>query len=163
MEKTIKVNMIALSLMFAGSQKWIALILVAGRGINMRDYQPKKIDKYVLPYNLYGRVLRIIRDYERLKNEYHDTLNTIQRPAFSEIKKVRVDDPTCRQAMKLSVISNELQAVEQSLMSVPHEYRGGVWDNALHGAPYPHDADKRTYGTWKQRFVYGVARNLYYI
>ena len=35
--------------------------------------------------------------------------------------------------------------------------------NIIYDARYPDDADRRTYGRWKARFVYHVARNMGWI
>ena len=138
-----------------------------------REYQRNKNNPYLLPHNLYMRVLYIIRDYDRLKDEYHAVLQSSPAPRIttgydkdgkhvSELMQGSggIADPTADKAMRLVVISEELHAVEQSLRMIPGEYRQGVKHNVMYGAWYPTDASERTYRRWKQRFVFNVAKTL---
>jgi len=131
----------------------------------MRDYQSKKNNPYELPDTLYKRVLALVRDYERLKEEYHHVLESGPTPSTvkNHPKGTYIANPTERKALRLSLISGELKAIEQALVIVPHEYRDGILNNINYFIRYPDDADRSTYSRWKQRFLYHVAENAGYV
>ena len=58
---------------------------------------------------------------------------------------------------------DRLKAVEKAKKEIPEEYQAGVWQNIIYDARYPDDADRHTYGKWKARFVYHVARYMGWI
>jgi len=126
----------------------------------MRDYQAIKNNPYLLPQTLYRRIIGLVRDYDRLKEQYHEILHESPEPPDGQPRGTRKSDPTERKAMRLAVISAEMQAVEQALVIVPPEYREDIMDNIICGARYPDYTGVRTYQRWKQRFIYGVAWNL---
>lgn len=128
-----------------------------------REYQRTKNNPYLLPHNLYMRVLYIIKDYDRLKDEYHAILDSSSAPPDGMPKGSGTSSPTEDKGIKLALISDELHAIEQALMTVPEEYRHGVKQNVLYGAWYPQGGTVRTYQRWKQRFVYHVAKRMNYI
>ena len=141
-----------------------------------REHQRTKNNPYLLPHNLYMQALYIIRDYDRLKGEYHAILE--QRPApriesgYGRDGRVsaeympkgnEVSNPTEDKALRLAAISNRMRAVEQALLMVKPKYREGVMTNITDGgAHYPKDACAKTYRRWKQRFVFQVAKNMKY-
>lgn len=129
----------------------------------MRDYQRKRNNPYVLPWNLYREMLYAIRDYDRLVEEYNNRLEEGMSPESdspSGGKTNRTGDPTGMKVVKLSEISRRILAIDKARMVIPEEYMNGIWNNIIKGTAYPRNADPRTYGTWKGRFVYEVARNL---
>ena len=129
-----------------------------------RNYQRKKNNPYLLPHNLYMRVLYIVKDYDRLKDEYHAILDS---GAAAGVVNANTGGapltPTEDKAIRLALISDELHAIEQALMMIPDEYRQGVKHNVMYGAWYPGDADERTYRRWKQCFINQVARRLKFL
>ena len=86
----------------------------------MRNYQPKKNNPYILPSNLYMRMLYLVRDYNRLKEEYtniiHETPHNDGMP-----KGNMTGDPTLEKVLKTESISREVGAVEQALYQVPQD------------------------------------------
>lgn len=131
----------------------------------MRDYQAKKNNPYALPDTLYKRVLALIRDYDRLKDEYEYILDSGSSPSFSRVyvKRSTISKPSEHKALRLSVISCYINAVEKALDMMPEEYRDGILNNVKYSDPYPYIADISTYKRWKQRYLYQVAENLDYI
>ena len=130
----------------------------------MKDYQPTKNNPYVLPKSLYERVLSVIRDYDRRKEEYNDILYGGSAPYSDGVnrKSRAAQDPTADKAARREKISFELHAVDQSLRIVPREYRDGVMANIKHprsGYTWEH-AHRNTYVYWKSRFIYTVAQRL---
>ena len=141
-----------------------------------REHQRTKNNPYLIPQIVYMRVLYTVRDYDRRKAEYHEILEARPSPRiesgydsdgqYSAEMMPRSGDPgkpTEEKAIKLANISDELFAVEQALVVIPREYRTGIMQNIKFGDRYPEDADPRTYRRWKQRFVYNVAKKLYFI
>lgn len=129
----------------------------------MRDYQRVRNNPYVLPWNLYREMLYAIRDYERLVDEYENRIEEGMSPGSdtpSGGKTNKTGDPTGMKVIKLSEISKRILSIDKAKMVIPQEYMDGVWNNIVKGKAYPRDADPRTYGRWKSRFVYEVARNL---
>jgi len=138
-----------------------------------REHQKAKNNPYLLPHNLYMRVLYIIRDYDRMKDEYQVILEASPAPRIESgfdrngkfsaefmPKSCDTAKPTEDKALRLAVISGEMHAIEQALLEIPRMYRRGVVENITEGAWYPKDASPRTYRRWKQRYAYNVAKKL---
>lgn len=123
-------------------------------------------NQYLLPDSLYKRVLWVIRDYPRMRDEYYEILHSGTSVTMSHVGSQRSGNrasSTERIAIKLSSMGSDMQAVEQALFLVPQEYRDGVLNNVLHGSDYPKLANKSTYWRWKQKFIYLTAMNLNYV
>lgn len=129
----------------------------------MRDYQPEKHNEYYLDKTLYRSTLAVIRDYDRLRMEYKAILEESPAPPDGMPRGTKVSDPTGRTAIRREEISKKLDAVEEAIKVVPKEYRLGVWNAIVNYSRYPRDADKSTYWRYKAKFVYHVAKNLYWI
>lgn len=130
----------------------------------MRYYQPTKNNPYFLPRTLYKRMVHLVRDYERLKIEYHDILHEIPSAQISEQShRTYTSDPTARKAMRLTVVSSDIKAVEQALVIIPPEYRDGIFNNIAYETRYPDNASTSTYRYWKPQFLYHVAKNLLHV
>lgn len=128
-----------------------------------RDYQRTKSNPWYLPTNLYRQTLYAIRDYERLKEEYEYMLTGSNVIMDGQPKGTNVGDPTGELAAKIENIHDRIKAVEEAKKEIPKEYMKGVWQNILYAAPYPHDAARNTYGRYKSKFVYEVARRLTFL
>ena len=128
-----------------------------------KEHQPRKSKSYLLPHNLYMRMLYIIRDYDRLKDEYHDMANISARRLTDKISGSEISKHTENRAIKRTQILEELEAIEQALIKIPQEYRQGIKHNIIYRSWFPGDAGISTYRRWKQRFIYYVAENLNYI
>ena len=125
-----------------------------------RDYQRTKNNKYILPRNLYRHTLYVIRDYDRIKLEYDYML---QPPAVScdgQPKGGGRSDPTAMTAARVEKYHDIISAVDRAKQEIPKEYRKGVWQNIVHEAPFPFTAARSTYGFYKSKFVYMVAKFL---
>ncbi|MBS5334172.1 MAG: hypothetical protein KHY62_01470 [Firmicutes bacterium] len=128
-----------------------------------RDYQRSKNNPWILPYNLYRQTLYAIRDYERLKEEYEDMLTGSAINIDGQPKGTKIGDPTGTTAARLEKYHDRLKAIEAAKEEIPKEYIKGVWQNIVYGAPFPHDADRTTYGRYKSKFVYEAARQLSFV
>ena len=132
----------------------------------MRDYQRTRRNPYILPSDLWHRTLYFIRGYDRMREEYDDRIEEGMSPGSDGVpggKTYRTGDPTGMKAIKLSVLGEQIRAIEKAKLVVPYEYMDSIWDNIMTRNPYPNDAHRNTYGYWKGRFVYEVARNMNWI
>lgn len=127
-------------------------------------YQRKKNNKYLLPTAVYNHTIWQIRDYKRLK----ETLAVIPQespapPDGMPKAKGAVSDPIYAKMLKIETIRRVTDAIEESLLLIPPEYRKGVWESVTERKRFPDDADRSTYGRYKSKFIYGVATKLNYI
>lgn len=126
----------------------------------MRDYQRKKNNPYYLPKTLYRRVLAVIRDYDRQREEINDVLfGTADRDSIA-VAGGMPGKPTENAAVRLAQCENDTEAVEQALVHIPEEYRKAVFDNIRYGERFPDTAAYSTWFRWKQRMAWFVAKNL---
>ena len=132
----------------------------------LRDYQRQTNNPYRLDHELWMQTLWLIRRYDRLIEEYNLRIDEGMSPDPESLpagKSNRTGDPTSLRAMKLAEISKQIMAIDKAKLTIPEEYMKGVWNNIITTSPYPRDADPRTYGTYKARFVYAVAKNMEWI
>ena len=126
----------------------------------MRDYQRKKNNPYYLPKTLYRRVLAVIRDYDRQREEINDVLfGTAERDGIA-VAGGMPGKPTENAAVRLAQYKNDTEAVEQALVHIPEEYQKAVFDNIRYGERFPDTAAYSTWFRWKQRMAWFVAKNL---
>ena len=125
-----------------------------------REYQRKKHNPYLLPHNVYMCTLYTVRDYDRLRDVYQAATGLSASAVTDVINGGEAPNPTARNGEKRANILDKLHAIEQALLAIPEGYRHGVKQNIMYGVWYPSDAHVRTYKTWKQRFLYHVAKNL---
>ena len=127
----------------------------------MRDYQRKKNNPYELPKSLYKRMIDLVRDYERIKRQRDDIINST--PEHDGVSSNTIGNPTENKAIKLAILGRDCEAVEKALAKIPKEYHKGIMNNIIYHARYPYTASERTYGYQKSRFIYFIAKNLYLI
>ena len=72
-------------------------------------------------------------------------------------KGSRIADRTSRDAAKRADLSEKIEAIDQAISSIPEEYRKGIWNNAVHGTPYPDEAHRSTYWRYKAKFFSGYS------
>lgn len=129
----------------------------------MRDYQPYKNNKYLLPQPLYKMTLAFIRDYYRKVVEYKKLIEESPPPPDGQPRGSGTSNPTERDGIRRVELKTAIDAIESALHQVPEEYRQGVWNNIIKHKRYPDDAHPRTYRTYKQRFIYYVAHNMFWV
>lgn len=127
----------------------------------MRDYQRQKGNKYILPRTLYHQTLWQIRDYYRLKEMAESIMEESPPPPDGQPRGSGVSDQVANKASRREHALNIIGIIDKEKELIPEEYRKGVWDNVLYGTSYPRTADRSTYGRYKSRFVYNIAKNLY--
>ena len=128
-----------------------------------RDYQAKLNNPYLLPQPLYRMTLAFIRDHSRKVTEYQTICEKSPAPPDGLPKGTETGDPTERAGLRRVELYDSIKAVEQALVLIPTEYRKGVWANIVQYRRYPDDADPRTYRRYKQKFIYHVAKNKYWV
>lgn len=124
----------------------------------MRDYQRQKNNQYYLPPTLYRRVLAVVRDYDRQRNEIDEILYST--PIHDSVSSGAPSKPTESTAIRILRYQADVDAVENALEAIPAEYQSGVMDNIRYGYKFPPVAHYNTWLKWKQRFIYAVAKNL---
>ena len=129
----------------------------------MTDYQLN--NAYTLPKPVYYRTLWTIRDYPRLCQEADALLErTPDSTETPEIQRQRNLKATETNNLRYAEVMKVIRAIEGALKSaVPPELRTAVIENVVNGKPWPLNLGARTYGRYKQQYIYTVARNLHYI
>ena len=127
-----------------------------------RDYQPHKNNPYILPRSLYLMTLAFIRDHHRKKEEYKALCEKSPPPADGLPRGSATGNPTEHLGLRRLELSIAISAVEDALQSIPEEYRKGVYANIVLYQRYPDDAEPRTYRRYKAKFIYKVAKNMFW-
>ena len=127
-----------------------------------RDYQPKKKNPYLMPKNVYNQTLWLIRDYDRMKEEY-ESMDMGSVSLDGQPRGSSTSDPTARDTIKLLGLRDKIEAIDKALRLIPEEYKKGIWENITLYKRYPIDAGVATYARWKQKFIWRVAKNMYWI
>lgn len=129
----------------------------------MRDYQ--LANKYTLPKAVYYRTLWMIRDYPRLCSEADALICSTPDPTETpEIQRQRNLRATETANLKYAEAMKTIRAIENALTTaVPPEARAAVYNNIVYGKGWPLDRGARTYGRYKQAWIYHAAQNLHYI
>lgn len=107
--------------------------------------------------------LAFIRDHNRKVKEYKKIVEESPPPPDGQPRGSGTGKPTERDGIRRAELREAIDAVQAALKQVPEEYRKGVWENIFLERRYPDDADPRTYRTYKQRFIYYVAHNMFWI
>lgn len=126
-------------------------------------YQRKKNNKYILPATVYNRTIWLIRDYYRLKEKEKDIIGLSNISLDGMPKGSITGDQTSKQAVKLTDIRSITVPVEEELQRIPEEYREGIWENIIYKRAFPMNADRSTYGRYKSKFIYAVAKRVMFI
>lgn len=127
----------------------------------MRNYQRQKNNPYKLPHNLYMRMLYLVRDYERIRSEREDILQS--SPAPDGVPHTGTGNPTEQKAIKLAMLGRECEAVTNAIETIPPEYRKGVLRSIRNNERYPITAGESTYRRYKYKLTYMTAKFLYLI
>ena len=128
----------------------------------MRNYQAKNNNPYRLPHNLYMRMLYLIKDYERLKEERKEIMYS--SPVMDGMPRGNgISTPTENKGEALAAIETEIRAIENAALEIPEEYRGEIVRHIIRKEPYPYTAGEATWKRWQARLVYYTAKNLRYV
>lgn len=119
-------------------------------------------NQYQLPHPIRMQVIWLVRDYERMKNQYNDLMEKSPGPSDGQPRGTGTTDTVSETAMRRAELSEKIKAVEDAYSGIPEEYRRGVWDNVTYRARYPSDAGIATYKRQRKKFLYRVAKNLFW-
>lgn len=125
----------------------------------MKERLYKKNNHYHLPRTLYRRVIAVIRDYRRQREEVN---NILYGSHFSEIAvkgglpKSSVESI----AIRLEKYTADIEAVEKALEKIPGEYQKGVFQNIADGKRFPEGACYKTWLRWRKKFIWYTAEEL---
>ena len=123
---------------------------------------------YILDDEIYTSVYFIIKSYTVLKEKYQNILDssppTIKETQITTYNKDQVN-PTEQKAIKLSRMSDNINAIEQAQLVIPVPFRKGVFDNIVFGTVYPMNEWRRRsdWDKWKALYVYTVADILHFV
>lgn len=123
----------------------------------MRDYQPRRNNKYILPTPVYHQTVWLIRDYDRICGELEDIMVSSPDPSDGLPRAANQTDEVFTKAARRETLLARKEAIDTALGKVPVEYRTGIWDSVQLRRSFPNDAARATYGKWKSRFIYEVA------
>lgn len=123
------------------------------------DYQPRKNNPNYLPTAVYRQVLWIIRDYDRMREEY-DNLIWESQKSDGQPRGSGIGRPTEQDAIRRAVLWERIAAVEQAIAAIPEEGRTAVVDNILYRIRYPNEFSKNTYSRWRVELIYSVAKKM---
>lgn len=129
----------------------------------MRDYQPHKNNPYWLPNTLYRRVLAVVRDYDRMVEEYkeivHETASGDGQP-----RSPVPGDPVERKVERMDRLWQDIRAIELALARIPKDLQKPIIQK-VKTDHWPMDVPigKNGPGYWKKRFLYWVAENKHFV
>lgn len=123
-----------------------------------RNYHRERYGKYILPRAVYHQTIWRIRDYYRLKEEAA-ALITYGSQLNDPVRSCLTSDRVGSVVVKREKVLKDVELIDECLLSLPEEYRKGVWDNVQHNRAFPLDASRATYARYKSYFLYKVAES----
>lgn len=131
----------------------------------MSEKQLKRLPSYVLPEAVYRQALWAVKDLPRMKEklqELEEVLDSMPQ-AYSGMPHGsggRPADITALRAGEIAGLSVRIRAIEDSLMTLPEQYRDSILDKLAYGVPYPDYVHMNTWKKWQQVYLYQVAMSL---
>ena len=112
---------------------------------------------YELPKEVYMQTLWFIRTYPQMQEEYEDTPEKAH-VMDGQPRGTDIGDPTGQMAVRRAELAVKLEAIDRALNEIPAEYRQSVKDSIILRVPYRDYASRKTWATYRRRFVYFVAK-----
>lgn len=112
---------------------------------------------YELPKEIYMQTLWFIRAYPQMKEEYTDLIEKAH-VMDGQPRGTDVGDPTGMMAVKRAELAKKIGAIEDALLDIPKEYSVPVLNNVIYKIPYKDYASRKTWATYRRRFIYFVAK-----
>ena len=128
----------------------------------MRHYQVKKNNDCKLPHELYMSILYLVRYYDKMRLKADVILHSSPL-IMSHTNYNSFADPTATKAIQRAEITRVCDAIDAALEEIPPEYRKGVMNNICGRKPFPIDAGEATYGRWRSRLIYGIAKKISFL
>lgn len=107
-----------------------------------REWQQTKYKSYVMPKEVYYQAIWAIRDLDRMENR-------LEELSF-------LDDDSCQEKL---ILSDRVENIYNAFDTVPNKYHECIMNDIEKKDMNIPDKGKM-WKYWKQRFVYGVAKNL---
>lgn len=96
---------------------------------------------------------RIRDSYLDAKEEREAILESSPAPPDGQPGGGGRGDPTSDKAARLADLDRFVVGVDAALLTLPEEYRGGVWRHVLYGKRWPHIAARSTWERQERRFL----------
>lgn len=133
----------------------------------MKDYQQKKLKRYLMPEPIYRQAYWALRDLKRMKEEL-DRLMEERDCVVSGQTSVsnftsgtgEIRDITANRAIKIAQLSGRILAIETAFDEIPEKYREGLWHKNVENGYFGDEAHLNTWKKWQQVLIYNVAKNL---
>ena len=85
----------------------------------MKDYQPTKNNKYLLPTAVWNQTVWMIRDYDRMKEKADDVISLSSTLSGDGIRGSGISDPTARMAEKREVYLHKVDLIDIKFIGNP--------------------------------------------
>jgi hypothetical protein len=128
-----------------------------------REWQQTKMTEYVMPDAVYYQSLWAVRDYQRMEKRIHELHRDLDKGGSSVIgergKGYNASSGVEKKALELTLLEDRVDGIKRAISCVPQEYRAFILSNIIlknSGAAFP----DKVWRSWKQKFLYEVARNL---
>ena len=131
-----------------------------------REWQQTKVRDYVMPDAVYYQSLWAVRDLYRMEERIKE-LEEGERSGFVRASNIVSDvdisyeqvRPTEKHAVEKVTLENRVKAIRGALEEVPPAYRDAIMENIVKKTSVSLFPSKM-WRIWKQKFLFGVARNL---
>ena len=130
-----------------------------------REWQQTRFAEYVMPDAVYYQTIWAVRDLVRMEsrleelNEDRDLSVHSHSLVMDGGATTEISRPTEKYALEKVLLENRISAIRSALEIVPDSFRGLVLSNIImqtSGRDFPN----KRWKYWKQRFLYGGAKNL---
>lgn len=130
-----------------------------------REWQQTRFAEYVMPDAVYYQTIWAVCDLVRMEsrleelNEDRDLSVHSHSLVMDGGATTEISRPTEKYALEKVLLENRISAIRSALEIVPDSFRGLVLSNIImqtSGRDFPN----KMWKYWKQRFLYGVAKNL---
>ena len=130
-----------------------------------REWQQTRFAEYVMPDAVYYQTIWAVRYLVRMEsrleelNEDRDLSVHSHSLVMDGGATTEISRPTEKYALEKVLLENRISAIRSALEIVPDSFRGLVLSNIImqtSGRDFPN----KMWKYWKQRFLYGVAKNL---
>lgn len=128
--------------------------------VEIREFQIRNDNIYNLPKEVYYQCIWLVKDSPRLRNLVQNSIHSGklgEEPRFYEYGSLANN---LRPSNCVHKAYERLNCIDQALYEIPLEYRDGLINNIVYKKEYPDFAHSNTWKTWKQRYIYILARKL---
>lgn len=129
-----------------------------------REWQQTRMTDYLMPDTVYYQSIWAVRDLDRMQKRIKQIRKQRDRRSGASILTERGSlytgsSPVEKFALEEAVLEERVEAIKKALGRVPEQYRSYILANIILKNPGSAFPDK-VWRSWKQIFLYAVARNL---